>query len=184
LVGCDSRGVNAFFVNDLEAGAFTRRSVREHYVGPRYGLPFGHPLRPVQLFEAPPVPPGESEFVRLHVAPPWPTAARAGGLVFVHATVENQTSVPIGHPTSTSSSILLASWWLDGTGVRLDETSERSIQPWRADPGETAHLVGRITAPDSPGQFTPVFALVQEFIQWFGSPSLVTLGPVTVACGR
>ena len=43
LVGCDSHGVNAFFVVSSQSQSFSHRSVRDHYVGPRYGLPFGHP---------------------------------------------------------------------------------------------------------------------------------------------
>lgn len=47
LVGCESRGVNAFFVRSDIAAKFpeARRSVRSHYAPPMYGRGFGHPVR-------------------------------------------------------------------------------------------------------------------------------------------
>ena len=47
LVACDSRGVNAFFVNGREARPFAHPGdVRFHYMSPKYcGLAFGHPSR-------------------------------------------------------------------------------------------------------------------------------------------
>ena len=52
LVGCDSRGVNAFFVrDDLCAGRFAARPVAALYRPPRFGVRvdgrrIGHPHRP------------------------------------------------------------------------------------------------------------------------------------------
>ena len=89
LVGCDSHGVNVFFVVSSEAEHFSRRSVRGHYVGPRYALPFGHPRRRFGPFEAEPVPEDEARLVQLNIAPSKRNEVRPSGLVYVHATVEN-----------------------------------------------------------------------------------------------
>lgn len=181
LVGCDSRGVNAFFVSAEESPAFTHRPVCDHYVTPRYGLPFGHPPHRARPFEAPPVPAEEVELLRLSVLAPWPAAVRPGGMLFVHAVVHNGTSVPVGHPTTTAVPMMLASWWTDETGRSLDGEAERSVQAWKAGPGGTAHLVGRATAPKVGGRYRLAFGLVQESVRWHGPPGTVDLGVVTVA---
>ena len=168
LVGCDSQGVNAFFVLSSEAEPFRRHPVRYHYVEPRFALPFGHPRDPPEPVEAPVVPDGERARVRLHLVPARRTDVRAGGVAYVEARVENGTSVPIGAPGSTP--VQLAGWWLDENGRRLPGEPERSIQPWRAEPQGTAHLVGRATAPGVPGRYTLVFGLVQESVRWFDEP--------------
>ena len=169
LIGCDSCGVNAFFVLSSEAGPFPSHPPRYHYVGPRYRLPFGHPRDAFESFEAPVVPDEQCALIRLSLVPPKRTTVRPGGLVYVCATVENGTSVPIG--TSRSRPVHLASWWLDEDGRRLPAEPERSVQPWRANPRSTSHLVGRATAPSVPGRYTLVFGLVQETVRWFDEPT-------------
>jgi hypothetical protein len=179
LVGCDSHGVNAFFVVSSQSQSFSHRSVRDHYVGPRYGLPFGHPRHAYQPFQADPVPEGESRGIRLEIVPPGCTEVRPLGLVYVDAVVHNGTSVPIG--SSRSTPVQLAGWWLGEDGLRLCDEPERSTQHWRAEPGATVHLVGRVTAPDVPGHYTLVFGLVQESVCWFDGPGAsVTVGSLAV----
>ena len=169
LVGCDSHGVNAFFVVSSEAEHFSRRSVRGHYVGPRYALPFGHPRRRFEPFEAEPVPEDEARLVQLNIAPSKRNEVRPSGLVYVHATVENGASVPVG--SSRSTPVQLAGWWLDAHNRRVAREPERSTQHWRAEPGTTVHLVGRVTAPHVPGRYTLMFGLVQESVRWFDGPA-------------
>ena len=169
LIGCDSHGVNAFFVLTSEAGPFPRHPPRYHYVGPRYGLPFGHPRDAFESFEAPIVPEDESALIRLNLIPPKRTTVRPGGLVYVCATVENGTSVLIG--MSRSRPVHLASWWLDEDGRRLPVEPERSVQSWRANPRSMSYLVGRARAPSVPGRYTLVFGLVQESVRWFDEPT-------------
>lgn len=169
LIGCDSHGVNAFFVLSSEAGPFQSHSARYHYVGPRYGLPFGHPCDAFESFETSFVPDDESTLIRLKLVPPRRTTVRPGGLVYVCATVENGTSIPIG--ASGSKPVHLASWWLHEDGRRLPAEQERSVQPWRANPRKTSHLVGRATAPSVPGRYTLVCGLVQETVRWFDEPN-------------
>jgi hypothetical protein len=180
LVGCDSCGINAFFVSTPEAAPFARRPIAEHYVGPRYGLPYGHPHRVPVPFDAQPLPPADPESVILAVNPPWPTMVRSGGLVFVHLSVENRSSTPIGYPTISSVPTQLGSWWVDDRGLQLDGDPERSVQAWRADPGRSAELVGRATAPAVEGVYTLVFGLVQESVRWLGSPAVSPVGTVKV----
>ena len=169
LIGCDSYGVNAFFVLSSEAGPFSSHPPRYHYVGPRYGLPFGHPRDAFESFEAPVVPDEQCALIRLILAPPKRSTVRPGGLVYVGAAVENDTSVPIG--ASRSWPVQLASWWLDEDGRPLPVERERSVQPWRANPRSSSHLVGRARAPSVPGRYTLVFGLVQETVRWFDEPT-------------
>jgi len=165
LVGCDSQGVNAFFVRSSEAQGFSLRRVRGHFVGPRYGLPFGHPRHAFPAFEADPVPEGEAGLVRLRITRPRSSEVRRSGLVYVAAAADNGASVPIG--SSASTPVQLANRWINEDGHRLDGEPERSTQNWRADPGSTAHLVGRAKAPEAPGRYVLEFALVQESVRWF-----------------
>jgi len=173
LVGCDSHGVNAFFVVSSEAERFSRRSVQGHYVGPRYGLPFGHPRYHFESFEANPVPEDECRLVKLRVASPERKEVRPAGLVYIHATVENGTSVSIG--SSRLTPVDLAGWWVDKDNQRLGGEPCRSTQYWRAEPGRAAHLVGRVAAPSVPGRYTLVFGLVQETVRWFDNPAARTV---------
>jgi hypothetical protein len=172
LVGCDSQGVNAFFVVTSESAPFGYRSVGDLYVGPRYGLPYGHPRSPSQPFDSSEVPGDERGLVRLRVDPPDYTHVRPGGLVYAAAAADNGTSVALGSSRSTPTN--LAAWWLDDKGDRLVGEPERSVQRWRADPGTTAYLVGRATAPAIPGRYTLVFGLVQESVCWFDGPTQTT----------
>ena len=114
-----------------EAGPFPSHPPRYHYVGPWDGLPFGHRRDAFESFEAPVVPDEEGALIRLSLVPPKRRRSDLG-LVYVCATVENGTSVPIG--TSRSRPVQLASWWLDEDGRRLPAEPERSVQPWRANP--------------------------------------------------
>jgi hypothetical protein len=65
LVGCDSTGINAFFVrNDVAASGFIGldRSAKFHYVAPHYDSWFGHPVRVLSPRETGRSPsPGQSE---------------------------------------------------------------------------------------------------------------------------
>ena len=183
LVGCDSRGVNAFFVSTPEAAPFARRPIAEHYVGPRYGLPYGHAHSVPVPFDAQPLPAADPESVILTVNPPWPTMVRSGGLVFVHLSVENRSVIPIGYPTISSVPTHLASWWVDDHGQPPGGNPERSVQAWRADPRQSAELVGRATAPADEGAYTLVFGLVQESVRWLGSPAVSPVGTVKVGPG-
>jgi hypothetical protein len=169
LIGCDSRGVNVFFVVSSESEHFSRRSIRGHFVAARYRLPFGHPRSPFQSFDAPPVPDDECGLVRLRIALPKRTEVRPSGLVYVDAAVENGTRVSIG--SSRSTPVQLASWWLDEKGQRHPSEPDRSAQHWCAQPGATVHLVGCAPAPDAPGRYTLVFGLVQESVRWFDDPA-------------
>jgi hypothetical protein len=169
LIGCDSQGVNAFFVSSSEARSFALRPVRYHYVAPRYALPFGHP--PARADEiGTPLPSGDAwRSVQLNITTPMRRKVRPGGHVYVHARIKNGTTVPIGSAGSTP--VRLASYWLDERGQRVAGEPERSIQPWKANAGASAHLVGRARAPTVPGRYMLVFALVQESVRWFDEPS-------------
>jgi hypothetical protein len=163
LVGCDSRGVNAFFVRTSLAGAFGAGSVRRHWVPPRYQLPYGHPdSRPLR-FDASPIPESDAASVVLTVDVPQPHAVQAGALIYFTASVRNGSRVAIGE--STTNPVRLAAWWTTNGTKRTDD-EQRSIQPWRVEPGSTGHLVGQVQAPPVDGSFALEVGLVQEGIRW------------------
>jgi hypothetical protein len=164
LVGCDSSGVNAFFVSASQASKFTHRSLKDHHVGPRFRLPYGHPAQRMEQLRGPPLSVPDATLIDLRLGHLGPTSARPGGFMYVEAEVRNGSTVPIGHPASYPT--LLACWWLDENGVRSSQEPLRSVQDWRANPGGRAHLVGRAIAPMTPGRWILVFGLVQESIRW------------------
>jgi hypothetical protein len=180
LVGCDSKGVNAFFVVNEEAGAFTQRSVRDHFVGPRYLLPYGHPVHYPDPVTSAPLAEEDASRIVLSVRGARPMTITPAGYVFHHLRVENRTPHSLGHPTSNHLPLHVATWWLDESGRRLGGEAERCVQPWSAAPGGTGHLVGRARAPGAAGRYGLVYELVQETVRWLGPTARVTLGPIVV----
>ncbi|MCP4962105.1 MAG: FkbM family methyltransferase [Actinomycetia bacterium] len=163
LVGCDSRGVNSFFVTESEAAHFTSRPVHDHWVPPRYHLPYGHPRTRTVPFTSPPL--GDSDAASITFAvEPISLADVAGRTCVGLATVTNGGNVDIGE--SRDNPTRLAHYWTDARGHWVQDEPERSIQPWRAGPGSSAELVLVARAPQEPGEFTLHAALVQEEVRW------------------
>ncbi len=164
LIGCDSRGINAFFVRAEEAGPFDPGSARWHWVPPRYRLPYGHPKHLPAPFDAPPIPESEVGLVTLSLVAPPPRAIHPGGLIYFKARITNGSTVSIGESLPTPTR--LVAWWLDREGTKLADAEQRSMQPWRADPGSSSLLVGQVQAPPSVGTYTLEVGLVQDNVRW------------------
>lgn len=178
LVGCDRRGVNAFFVRADAAASFgPARSARAHWVPPRYVLPFGHPWRRPTPLATAPLADADADALTVRLVRPHPGVRRAGSLVMFEAAVHNGGSGVVGDPGEHP--LRLVAWWEDEAGGRLDAGEpRRSVQPWRAAPGRTAHLLGVVAAPDTPGPAVLAVSLVQEHVRWLDDrPGCVARSP-------
>jgi hypothetical protein len=166
LVGCDSFGVNAFFVRSDEALPFAEATRRQQWVPPRYLLPYGHPLKPFHPFDVAPLSAADGDRVTLLGFPPRRKVLRAGQTFYFDVEVTNGTGLSIG--CSGAAPIQLAYWWIDERGARLTPEPDRCHQPWRADSGDAVVLVCRAVAPDHPGTYALAVGLVQEGVRWLG----------------
>jgi hypothetical protein len=173
LVGCDSLGVNAFFVRSEEAAPFAEATLRQQWVPPRYLLPYGHPLKAFHPFEVAPLSVADGDQVGLRAFPPHRKVLRAGQTFYFDVEVTNGTGSSIG--CSGDTPIQLAYWWIDGQGARVNAEPHRCHQPWRTDPGDAAVLVCRAVAPEHPATYALVVGLVQEGVRWL-SRTEQTLG--------
>jgi hypothetical protein len=177
LVGCDSQGVNAFFVLRSDAHHFSTASVREQWVPPRYSLPYGHPFRRFEQLEVPPLPQEVASGISLRVSHPRPTAIDRGQILYLDVMVTNETDQAIAG--SGRYPVQVAYWWLDDGGNRVDEEPDRCHQLWRSLPHTSCNLLCRIRAPALAGTHSLVLGLVQEGVHWFDECN-VTVGNWTV----
>jgi hypothetical protein len=177
LVGCDSQGVNAFFVRSKYASSFNIAPVRDQWVPPLYMLPYGHPIRPFDEFDLRPLSSGSDAKITVEFKAPKRTALCPDQTLYLDVKLRNQLSVPIG--CSGDNPLQLAYWWLDHEGDRVAEDAERCYQPWRCDPHRTCRLVGRVRAPGTAGVYSLVLGLVQENVRWLDGAK-VGLGSWTV----
>jgi hypothetical protein len=177
LVGCDSHGVNAFFVLHREAWRFSTGSVRDQWVPPRYSLPYGHPIRPFDEFDVRPLPIDSGAGIVMVTSPPRLTRVNPGQVVYLDVMVKNETDQLIG--CSRDNPLVLSCWWLDEDGRRLVEEPVRCYQPWRLAPHASCNLLCRARAPDESGTYSLVLGLVQEGVRWLDECN-VTAGKWTV----
>ena len=179
LVGCNSTGVNSFFVSNAELRGSTlgARQPKVAYHGPWFasGL-WGHPRRPghqAEIADAGRLASDDLSRISLRAAR-WPTrrlrAARCGSLVFLGVTIFNGTDKALTSHGATP--VNLASRWRKTNAPRsswFDEPrhplpmippgAERSIRIWRP-------------APDLPGEYRLELALVQENVGWLDRRSV------------
>lgn len=164
LVGCDSQGVNAFFVRRKYARYFAPSSIQEHWVPPRYMLPYGHRVRDFNEFDSQALPPdsGRDISMRARALERWPL--RSGQIFYLDVEVKNRTSFVVG--SSRNLPLQLTYWWLATDGSRVGDEIERCSQIWRCDPRRTYHLLCRAQAPEAAGTYSLVLCLVQENVRW------------------
>lgn len=173
LVGCDSHGVNAFFVLRRDAWRFSAASVRDRWVPPRYSLPYGHPIRPFGEFDVRPVPDDSDANIVLRASPPRLTTVNPGQILYLDVIVTNETDQPIG--CSGDKPLQLCYSWLDEDGRRLVEEPVRCRQLWRSAPNASCNLLCRTPAPKESGTYSLVLGIVQEGVRWLDE-SNVTVG--------
>jgi hypothetical protein len=164
LVGCESHGVNAFFVLRKDAWRFSTASVRDRWVPPRYLLPYGHPIRPFDKFDVRPLPRDSDTPIVMTTSPPRSATVKPGQIFYLDVIVANETNQLIGF--SEDNPLQLSYWWLDEDGHRIRENPERCPQLWKSAPHASSNLLCRARAPEEPGTYSLVLGLVQEGVRW------------------
>jgi hypothetical protein len=177
LVGCDSQGVNAFFVLRKDAWRFSSASVRDRWVPPRHSLPYGHPIRPFDQFDMAPIPRDTDARIAMRASPLRSTTLDAGQILYLDVIVTNETNQLIG--SSGENPLQLSYWWLNEEGHRLVEEPVRCHQLWRSAPHASCNLLCRARAPQESGTYSLVLGLVQEGVRWLDECN-VTAGKWTV----
>ncbi len=180
LAGCDSQGVNAFFVRRDDGAQFSLSSVRDQWVPPRFLLPYGHPVRPPTEFDVPPISVESGARISMRAVTRPPATVKPGAVSYFDVIVTNGADEPIG--CSRGHPVQLAYWWLDETGVRLGDEPDRCCQPWRIAPGASWNLLCRVSTPKESGTYVLVLGLVQEGIRWLDECD-VTVGTFAVGAG-
>jgi hypothetical protein len=164
LVGCESTGVNAFFVRADLASRFDAPSVRDSFVAPQHP----HPWSPPAPLPAAPIDRADGlqlQLDRVH------GPARAGRPLHLTAWVANNSAVTVGAPGATPVHL---AWRWGGDG----EPARAHSLPWRAAPGERVLLPCRAHAPAA-GEHVLRLALVQEGVRWLDPPGTLDV-PITV----
>jgi hypothetical protein len=177
LVGCDSHGVNAFFVLRKDAWRFSTSTVRDQWVPPRYSLPYGHPIRPFEKFDLRPLPIDSDARIVIRTSPPRLTTVSPAQILYFDVIVTNETDRLIG--CSGGNPLQLAYWWLDEDGHRVSKEPVRCHQLWRSAPHASSNLLCRARAPEESGTYSLVLGLVQEGVRWLDECN-VTAGKWTV----
>jgi hypothetical protein len=189
LVGCDSNGVNAFFVHKRAASPELdpSESVAWHYTAPWFSpLPFGHPRSrdAVRPMVALPV----DELARIELARPQragtPGSVPPGSPVFISVAVCNRSTVPL--TSGPPAPVKLCVRWFNSEGRLMGPQRGRTCLPYRLNPGRDLRVTLGAQAPRAPDHYRLGVALVQEGVAWLsdlrGEGGLVSI-PVEVMAG-
>ena len=173
LVGCDSTGVNSFYV-DAEVlrvrGIGSAGRLDNLYRGPWFapGL-WGHPRqRFAGVNHAPLRPLSDDELSQIGLqAERWPTTAkrlRVGQPVVVQATLENGTDQLL---TSQGHTPLHLAWrWRRNGEPAMPWRDEPRVRVWPVDPRRTGRTRLWSRAPTFAGSYQFELSLVQENVCW------------------
>jgi hypothetical protein len=170
LVGCDSTGVDAFFVRQERAGEFDPADARHHYTPPAVRLPFGHPWRPRDA-----MPPLQPDVLSISVP-----RRRNGrrGRVHLPVVVRNFGDVE-AHGYCKQRPVSLAYRW-----VGSDEEPRRRRESFAVPARGRTLVILRIDMPDdAPTRDLELF-LVQEDVRWFGDRPRTPLATVRLRRGK
>ncbi len=115
-----------------------------------------------------------------------PAALTAGTTTAISVLVKNMSGATwpaVGEVGTDRLAVVLRNRWLRSDGTVVDADDGRSWFPYDLQPGDTAGVHLKVTAPETPGQYVLELDVVQEQIAWFGdkgSPRLtcsVIVGP-------
>ncbi len=167
LVGCDSLGVNAFFVRSDVRGDLPSPATRSGFSPARYALPGGHPWRFHRLDLAPVADPAALELAVCWCETTEPVAAQ---IIWLAAAVTNRSPTRVG--VDLARPVNLTWQWLDEDGqpTEAGQPHRIGLRQWSARPGQTVGLPARVRAPETPGRYTLRLRLVQENVVWFDPP--------------
>jgi len=73
-----------------------------------------------------------------------------------------------GEPGTDQYAVVLRNRWLRFDGSVIKNEDARSRLPYDLEPGDTAGVQLKITAPENPGQYVLEVDVVQEQVAWFG----------------
>ena len=168
LVGCDSCGVNAFFVRQADAGRFLRPGDVEFHHAPmalRAGM--GHSRSPMRHRSMPALEPDELDRVAvgsIEVLDDPPL-----GFVDLVATVRNGTAVEL--VSGLVRPLHAVAWW-GGGDDRPESVLERFPLLWPIRPGRSGPVHLRLPLPpDRRDELT--VAIVQEDVRWLTETTTV-----------
>jgi hypothetical protein len=170
LVGCDSRGVNGFFIRkDVVDGALARRigPPSLHYRAPAFSLfAYGH-ARSRRVFR-PMLALSQSELMKIDILPGAQLSPQGpvpgGSPIFVQACIRNGGQVPLTSGPPAGVNISLKVFDADGA---LVEAMPRTPLPCPVRPGRTVIATLSARAPLASGRYFLETTLVQEWNAWF-----------------
>lgn len=161
LVGCDSTGVNAFFVRGDRSAAFNAGGPRDHYMPPSIRLPFGHPWRPRAA-----TPPLEADAITLRAPRQWLVR---GGRAYLPVVVGNRSRYE-AHGFGIERQVSIATRWAGDDGE-----PPRCRESFAVRPGGRTLVVLRVDMPEGDGLHHLKLLTVQEGVRWFGEGSQATV---------
>jgi hypothetical protein len=161
LVGCDSTGVNAFFVRGDRSAAFNAAGPRDHYMPPSIRLPFGHPWRPRAA-----TPPLEADAITLRAPRQWLVG---GGRAYLPVVVGNRSRYE-AHGFGVERQVSIATRWTGDEGE-----PRRCRESFAVRPGGRTLVVLRVDIPEGDGLHHLNLLTVQEGVRWFGEGSQATV---------
>lgn len=164
LVGCDSTGVNAFFVRMERADDFDHGSAHRHYMPPAIRLPFGHPWSR----RNPPAPLAAGA-IQTWAPPRWPTSRRR---TYLPVLVNNLGGAD-AHGFCTARPVSLASRWAGSEGE-----PDRRRESFAVRSHGRALVILRVDLPGDAGPHNLELFAVQEDVRWFGDPPRSSLATV------
>ncbi len=185
LVGCDSRGVNAFWVRgDVRPQSLPAGTASEYFIMPihRPGS-IGHPrVSPLTGSSGSPVSAGDHDALdRVEISRTaliGPNIRGRGEVVTVIADFDNRSAVALAsegvHPVHVAYQLLNS----DGSPVSDDEP-QRAPMSSVLRPGERRPLAVDVFLPDEPGDYQIALRLVHERVAW-GAPELHDVATVQV----
>ena len=115
-----------------------------------------------------------------------PATLTAGTTTTLSVLVKNLSGVSwpaVGEPETDQYAVFLRNRWLRSNGTVVNYEDDRSRLPYDLEPGDTAGVQLKITAPSTPGQYVLELDVVEERVTWFsdkGSKRLsweVIVGP-------
>lgn len=100
-----------------------------------------------------------------------PATLPAGTATTISVLVKNVSGATwpaVGEPGTDQYAVVLRNRWLRSNGTVVNYEDDRIRFPYDLEPGDTAGVHLRVTAPETPGQYVLELDVVQELVTWFG----------------
>jgi hypothetical protein len=98
-----------------------------------------------------------------------PSSLATGQTVSLRFLIKNTSSAqwPSVGGDDGSGAVVLQNRWRDSAGSIVSDRDAKQRLPYDVEPGDTVGLVLRVTAPDTPGDYSLEVDLVQKQVAWF-----------------